>query len=236
MAGLARAEGAFPGELRYPERMTLAFDFYFSFRSPYSYLATPQIEAMLAAYDARADMRIVRPIAVRIPGFFETVNPLWPPYLGKDCKRIAEMNGIPYRWPRPDPIVQDRETRSVAKDQPYIMRVSRLGALAAERGRGFAFVRAASRMMWSGDIEGWHEGGRLAACADAAGLDGADLEAEAAAQAGRLDAIIEGNEQAQQKAGHWGVPLFVFEGEPFFGQDRIDHLLWRMKQRGLKER
>jgi hypothetical protein len=25
----------------------------------------------------------------------------------------------------------------------------------------------------------------------------------------------------------------VFEGEPFFGQDRLDVLVWRMKQRGL---
>ncbi len=216
--------------------MTLTFDFYFSFRSPYSYLAMPAIEALMAQYDAQANMRIVRPIAVRIPGFFQKVNPLWPPYLGKDTKRIAEMNGIPYRWPRPDPIVQDRETREVAKDQPYIMRVSRLGALAVERGRGFDFVRTASHMMWSGETENWHEDGKLAACADAAGLDGAGLERDAAADAARLDTIIEGNETAQNNAGHWGVPLFVFDGEPFFGQDRIDHLIWQMKQHGLQER
>ena len=75
--------------------MTLAFDFYFSFRSPYSYLAMPPIEALMAQYDAQAQMGIVRPIAVRIPGFFRQVNPLWPPYLGRDTRRIAEMNGIP---------------------------------------------------------------------------------------------------------------------------------------------
>jgi 2-hydroxychromene-2-carboxylate isomerase len=216
--------------------MTLKFDFHFSFRSPYSYLAMPQIEALQKQYDARANMRIVRPIAVRIPGFFRQVNPLWPPYLAKDTKRIAAMNNIPYRWPRPDPIVQDRETRDVAKDQPYIMRVSRLGALATERGRGFAFVRAASHMMWSGETDDWHEGDKLAACAEAVGLDGAALERDAAAEAARLDAIIEANEEAQNTAGHWGVPLFVFEGEPFFGQDRVDHLIWRMKQQGLRER
>ena len=28
----------------------------------------------------------------------------------------------------------------------------------------------------------------------------------------------------------------VFQGEPFFGQDRIDLLVWRMKQRGLRSR
>jgi len=216
--------------------MTLSFDFHFSFRSPYSYLAMPLIERVMAEYDAAPVMRIVRPIAVRIPGFFKQVNPLWPPYLARDTWRIAEMNGIPYRWPRPDPIVQDRATREVAADQPYIMRVSRLGQLAVERGQGFAFVRKASHMMWSGETDNWHEDGKLAACADACGLDGAALERDATADAARLDAIIEANEKAQTEAGHWGVPLFVFEGEPFFGQDRIDLLVWRMKQRGLQKR
>jgi hypothetical protein len=28
----------------------------------------------------------------------------------------------------------------------------------------------------------------------------------------------------------------AFRGEPFFGQDRIRHLIWRMKQHGLQER
>ncbi len=121
-------------------------------------------------------------------------------YLGERHRRIAEINAIPYRWPRPDPIVQDRETRQVASDQPYIMRASRLGALAAERGKGFAFVRAASHMMWSGETDGWHEDGRLAACATAVGLDGDGLERDAAAQAARLDQIIEANEEAQTAA------------------------------------
>jgi hypothetical protein len=28
----------------------------------------------------------------------------------------------------------------------------------------------------------------------------------------------------------------VFQGEPFFGQDRIELLVWRMKQHGLRPR
>jgi 2-hydroxychromene-2-carboxylate isomerase len=32
------------------------------------------------------------------------------------------------------------------------------------------------------------------------------------------------------------VPTFVFEGEPFFGQDRIDLLIWRMESKGLTPR
>ena len=37
-------------------------------------------------------------------------------------------------------------------------------------------------------------------------------------------------------SGHWGVPTFTFENEPFFGQDRIDLLIWRMESKGLTRR
>lgn len=205
-------------------------DFYFSFRSPYSYLAMPQIEAMRARTGAVIRMRIVRPIAVRIPGFFQKVNPLWPPYLAHDCKRIAEMRNIPYRWPRPDPIVQDRETREVAADQPYIYRVSRMGIAAAEAGKGYEFTRAASHMMWSGETENWHEGDHLANCLRSVALDPASIENDIAGRPEHYDAQLEANETDQTKAGHWGVPLFVYKDEPFFGQDRIETLEWRIKQ------
>jgi 2-hydroxychromene-2-carboxylate isomerase len=32
------------------------------------------------------------------------------------------------------------------------------------------------------------------------------------------------------------VPTFAFENEPFFGQDRIDMLIWRMQSKGLTRR
>jgi 2-hydroxychromene-2-carboxylate isomerase len=32
------------------------------------------------------------------------------------------------------------------------------------------------------------------------------------------------------------VPLLVFQGEPFFGQDRFDQLVWRLQQHGLETR
>jgi 2-hydroxychromene-2-carboxylate isomerase len=32
------------------------------------------------------------------------------------------------------------------------------------------------------------------------------------------------------------VPTFVFENEPFFGQDRIDLLIRRMQSKGLARR
>ena len=51
-----------------------------------------------------------------------------------------------------------------------------------------------------------------------------------------LDAEIAENQAALEASGHWGVPTLVFEGEPFFGQDRVDLAQWRMEQKGLARR
>ena len=51
-----------------------------------------------------------------------------------------------------------------------------------------------------------------------------------------LDAEIGQNQAALEASGHWGVPTLVFNGEPFFGQDRIDMAIWRMEQEGLVRR
>lgn len=216
--------------------MTLTFDYYFSFRSPYSYLSTPQVAELIARYDIAPRMRFVLPIAVRIPGFFKQVNPLWPPYLLRDTFRISQMHNIPYRWPRPDPIVMDYAAGEVAAEQPYIHRVTRLGIAAQRAGKGFAFAQRVSRAIWSGEVDNWHEGDHLTRALRDAGLDAREIETLAATHAAELDAEIAINERDQKNDGHWGVPLFAFQGEPFFGQDRLDHLIWRMRQIGLQER
>jgi 2-hydroxychromene-2-carboxylate isomerase len=62
------------------------------------------------------------------------------------------------------------------------------------------------------------------------------MDATIARTASELDAEIEQNQRDLEAAGHWGVPTMVFSGEPFFGQDRIDLLVWRLGQHGLRER
>lgn len=215
--------------------MTLEIDLFWSFRSPYSYLATPRLIELERRYDLDVHVRPVLPIAVRIDGFFDRVNPLWPPYLLRDTMRIAESLGMPYAWPRPDPIVQDFQTRKVAAEQPYIHRLTRLGVLAAERGRGLPFLAEISRVIFGG-TPNWPEGSHLADAAKRAGGDLEEMDAVVKREGDRLHAVIEANQAALERAGHWGVPTMVFQGEPFFGQDRIDLLVWRMKQRGLRPR
>ena len=216
--------------------MTAVVDVFWSFRSPYSYLATPRLVRLAAEWTVELRMRVVLPLAVRKPDFFETVNPLWPPYLLRDTWRIAEYHGIPYGWPQPDPIVQDYATRRVAAEQPYIHRLTRLGVEAALRGRALPFVDEVSRVIWGGSVRDWHEGAHLGEAAARAGLDLADMDRAITAEPARYDAVIAENQAALEAAGHWGVPTMVFQGEPFFGQDRIELLLWRLRQHGVERR
>ena len=215
--------------------MSLEFDVFWSFRSPYSYLAAPRLLALTRDYDVRCHFRPVYPLAVRVEDFFENVNPMWPGYLMHDLPREAERLGLPMHWPDPDPIVQDFATMKVADEQPYIIRLTRLGAAAERAGAGLAFATAASARIWGG-VKNWDEGEVLAQAAAEAGLELAALERDSAENTDAIDAQITQNEADQTAAGHWGVPLMVFEGEPFFGQDRIESLIWRMRQKGLAAR
>ena len=99
--------------------MTLSVDLFFSFRSPYSYLALPKTRKMIADYDLTLNLRPVYPLAVRVPGFFKRANPQFARYVVLDSSRVAKHEDIPFRFPRPDPIVQDMATLEVAEPALY---------------------------------------------------------------------------------------------------------------------
>src|SRR3979409_1582717 len=126
--------------------MTLSVDLFFSFRSPYSFLALPKTLRLAADYDVTVNLRPVYPLAVRVPGFFKKTNPQFLRYVAIDSSRVAKHQNIPFRFPRPDPIVQDLATLEVAAEQPYIHRLTRLGAAAQIEGRSLVFARAISRV------------------------------------------------------------------------------------------
>ena len=212
--------------------MTHRVDLYWSFRSPYSYLVLPRLAELERTRDVAVDIRVVSPIAVRQPDFFANAKPQWFSYFMADCHRCAQFLGLPFRWPRPDPVVMDMATRTYPQDQPYIHRLVRLGQLAVERGKGMEFLLAVSHVIWAGEVDSWIEGTHLSDAVAGTGLDLAEMDAAIMAEQDRLDAAIAANEAAQMPF-HYGVPLMVYDGEPFFGQDRFDQLVWRMEQKGL---
>ncbi len=216
--------------------MTLTYDLYWSFRSPYSYFLMSRLTQLEREYDVRGRIRPVYPLAVRTPEFFTTRDPLWFGYFMRDIQREAEFLGLPFRWPRPDPVLMDRASGTYPTEQPHIYRLTRMGAAAVERGCGLQFLDEASHVIWSGSVDNWHEGDHLARAAARAGLDPAELARTVEREGARLDALIRENQADQRKAGHYGVPLLVFEDEPFFGQDRFGQFKWRLEQQGLARR
>lgn len=210
-------------------------DIYVTLRSPYSYLACARIIELATEYNGPVRFRPVYPIAIRMPDFFEKADPMWLAYLLRDTARVAEMERIPFAWPDPDPIVQDLERSRIAPDQPYIRRLTRLTVAAAANGAGFAFYAELSRLIFGGTGT-WNSEDRLSDVALAAGLDLAELDEEIEADPDGFDARIAENEASQRAAGHWGTPLLVFDGEPFFGQDRVAMCRWRMHDRGFVPR
>lgn len=213
--------------------MPKCIDVFWSFRSPYSYLVTPDLLKLRADYDVTVAFRPVLPIALRAKNtVFDASDKKRPRYIVMDSKRRAEFLGLPFVWPKPDPVVQDMATFEVSEDQPHIWRLSSLGVEAERRGRGIDFAFHVAAMLWSG-TRGWDQGDLLAQATKEAGLDLTDLEKAI----GKYDvrAEIEKNHDMLEASGHWGVPTMVFDGEPFFGQDRIKTLRWRLDQQGLRK-
>ncbi|MEO1014179.1 MAG: DsbA family protein [Pseudomonadota bacterium] len=212
-----------------PVTDALTIDVFWSFRSPYSWLAVDRLAAIEAGYPVKMAMRFVRPLALREDGFFKQARPQWLPYLFKDVFREGQRLGVAIASPRPDPIVMDLETGEVAAEQPYIHRLMDLGfAAEATEGRGLALAQAIARPVWTG-VENWHEGDILKDAAAAAGFDIDALARWADENRDEVERMLAENETAQMKH-HWGVPLMVLNEEPFFGQDRLDSLEWRLQQ------
>lgn len=210
-------------------------DVYWSFRSPYSYLATPDLEKLAADYDITLNLRVVLPIAVRAKeSLFSASNRKPALYIVMDSLRRAEFLGMPMIFPpKPDPVVQNYETMEVDAHQPLIMRLATLGVEAQRRGKGLPFAKDVSALIFGG-TENWDQGDHIEKAARAVGLNLDEMES--AIKSGDHLEEIERNHANLDAAGHWGVPTMVVRGEPFFGQDRIETLRWRLDQYGLRLR
>ena len=215
--------------------MTLSVDLFFSFRSPYSYLALPKTMKIVADYDVTVNLRPVYPLAVRVPGLLQAGQPAFPSLCERStAPRVARAreHSVPLSPPGPDRAGPDdaRCRRASALHPSPDAAWRRWRSSKAARWNSLARSRT---VLWDGSVTGWNEGDHLANAAAIAGFDLAAMDAAVVADPDRYERIIAGNEQDHAASGHWGVPTFVFENEPFFGQDRIDLLIWRMESKGL---
>ena len=179
-----------------------------------------------------------------------------------DARRQGKFLGVPFNFPVPDPIWQVWNPGSEVpgpenwlfthppEKQPYIFWLTRLACYAERQGKALEFVNQVSYLIWSGVV---HPDNPGAADDPAKGhwpnyvkeymnrVDG--LHYKKAIKYIRknpeeIDQCWIDNAEGMARTGHGGVPLMVIEGqdEPFFGGDRFDQFVWRLRQNGLTRR
>ena len=196
--------------------MTARLDFFYSFRSPYSYLAAPRAFALPERYDVDLAFRGVIPMAMR----GQAVPRAKRLHTLRDVAREARRLGMPFGRLH-DPIGAGA------------MRCLTVSEHAIEVGRVREFVLQAGRAIWSEATDVSQDRGLRLVC-ERAGLDWA--ECSAALRNERLELRVQANTDELVELGHWGVPVFVFGDELFWGQDRIEDLERELSEAGLERR
>jgi len=189
-------------------------DFFFSFRSPYSYLAAPRAFALAERYDVEVAFRGVIPMAMR----GQSVPRAKALHTLRDVAREADRLGMPFGRIH-DPI-GDGALRCLA-----------VAEHAVDVGRERELVLAASRAIWGEAVDVSRDAGLREVC-ERAGLAWADCAA--ALRDPALRARVEANTEELAALGHWGVPVITFAGERFWGQDRIEDLEAALREAGLE--
>ncbi len=182
--------------------MSRQIEFFFSFRSPYSYLAGPRAFELADKHDIDLVFRGVIPMAMR----GQKVPVAKRLHTLRDVRREAARLGMPFGRVH-DPIGDGARRCLIVSEH------------AADTGRVREFVLSASRGIWGEAIDVASDKG-LRAVSERAGLDWNGCTS--ALQDPALEARVEANTARLLDLGHWGVPVFVLDGELYWGQDRIE--------------
>jgi 2-hydroxychromene-2-carboxylate isomerase len=239
------------------EKNNLDVDVFWSMRSPYCYVSLDRCLELQKKYHLNLHLRIVYPIAIHEASFFEAAKMMKYrlPYQNIDIFRTAAFHGVQMVYPVPDPVAQkpDKESSygviapfggigaaASESEQPDIQVLCRTAIAAAEMGKGWDYLNEVMRLVWNGQKVPWNKDNyaHVRKAINAAGIDADQLIVDVKADPERYDRLIIANQdmQLENDCQHTGVPCFVFRNEPFFGQDRMDMLVWRLKQYGLEEK
>jgi 2-hydroxychromene-2-carboxylate isomerase len=191
----------------------LTCELWFSFRSPYSYLALERIEDLLAPHGVPLVLKPVAPMVTRglpVPTVKRT-------YIVHDAKREADRLGIPF-GEMCDPL------------GPGIDNCLAIAHWAAQRGQAMAFARSAMRGIWA-EARDVAEYVDLRHIVERAGLPWN----EARAALGDTEALKAAQANAAELAVYslWGVPSLRCGEFIAWGQDRLPLLADRLRRHAL---
>lgn len=191
-----------------------SIDFFLSFRSPYSWLATERVARLAAAHGATLNLRFLLPMVMRsLP-----VPQAKRRYITLDAAREARRLGVPFGK------IVDPVGRPVERGYSLL-------PWAREQGRGLEYCVAFLRGVWAEGIDAASDAG-LARIVANAGLDWAAARRVVDNDDWRAEA--EANRAEMLSLGLWGVPSFRTGDTAVWGQDRlwvIDAALRRTNRR-----
>jgi len=197
-----------------PERLAtgdgrLPVEFWYSFRSPYSYLVLDRLDQLRREFPIDLRIRPILPMVARgLPAVRTKVL-----YIARDAKREADRLGVPF----------GNVADPLGKGVEHALAISKL---AIARGRGLEFLRSASTGSWAEarDLASYVD---LRFVVERAGLDWNEAKAAIADESWRGWATDSAADLAT--IGLWGVPSFRAGEYVTWGQDRIEHLAERLR-------
>ena len=207
---VARPESARPPEKLAGVSGRPVLEFWFSFRSPYSYLALAPTRALAQQFDVELRVRPILPMVTR--GLPVPRDKRF--YIVRDAKREADRMGIPFGNVC-DPLGKGVENAlAVAK-------------LAIERGKGLELLESVARGSWAEakDLTSYVD---LREVVERAGLAWDDARAALADESWRVWA--QDNAADLDGAGLWGVPSWRVGDYVTWGQDRLPMLADRLRR------
>jgi 2-hydroxychromene-2-carboxylate isomerase len=192
-------------------------DYYFSFQSPWAYIGHQPFREVVQTYGLKVNHKPV----VLVDLFSETGGlPLIKRHPVRQRYRMVELQ----RW---------RDKRGLnfplkPKNWPFNARLADGVVIAAiEAGHDpESFLRRAFPAVWEQELN-LADPPTLAKVADDAGLPGKQLVERSASD--EIGAAYEQNRQDALASDVFGSPVYVLDGEVFWGQDRIELLADALK-------
>lgn len=189
-----------------------SIDYFFICSSPFAYLGHKMFHELAARHGAAIHYRPFDIMAVwknsgSVPLGQRT--PLRQRYRRIELQRFADMRGLPVNL----------EPKYFPVDSALADRVA--AALVARGADPAGFLWHAHNGVWANE-EDIADRSRLSSYLEAEGHDGQAILAEAEDE--RSAAAIAENTAAAIAADAVGAPVYVLNGEPFWGQDRLDYL------------
>lgn len=194
--------------------MSKQVDYYFTPQSPFVYLGHERFTAIAAKHGVQVNLKpcdLGRVFSVSGGLPLAQRPPQRQAYRLVELARWSEFLGVPLN-PQPTffPVSGDAASKLVIAVQ-----------LAHGTARAMELIGVIGRALWA-EQRNIADAATLAQLADSIGLEGAALLKASDAQA--VQAAYTQHTQDAVSVGVFGAPWYVYDGQPFWGQDRLDFL------------